>query len=150
MQALVGAGIEVEVIPGITAGLGVPATLGIPVTHRSLARGVTFVTAHTRDGAEPNWDALVRSAATLVIYMGIAKLEHIVRQLADAGMSPAMPACVVQDGTLGTQRQVVGTLATITKDAAAMRIASPALIVIGEVVRFAQASSGSVPELRVA
>ena len=150
MQALVGAGIEVEVIPGITAGLGVPATLGIPVTHRSLARGVTFVTAHTRDGAETNWEALVRSAATLVIYMGMAKLEHIVRQLADAGMSPAMPACVVQDGTLGSQRQVVGTVATITKDAAAMRIASPAIIVIGEVVRFAQASSGSVPELRVA
>src|SRR5437762_3578358 len=82
----VAAGIEVEVIPGITAGIGVPATLGIPVTHRELARGVTFVTAHTKDGAEPHWDALVRTAATLVIYMGVARLAHIVTQLSEAGM----------------------------------------------------------------
>jgi uroporphyrin-III C-methyltransferase len=150
MQALMTAGIDVEVIPGITAGLGVPATLGIPVTHRGLARGVTFVTAHTRDGAEPDWPALVRTATTLVIYMGVSRLAHIVERLSDAGMSPAMPACVVEDGTLATQRQVIGTLATIATDVAAMRIASPAIIVIGEVVRFAQASSGSVPELRVA
>src|SRR3954467_9321000 len=77
MQALIAAGVQVEVIPGITAGIGVPATLGIPVTHRSLARGVTFVTAHTRDGSEPNWQVLARSGATLVIYMGIARLAHI-------------------------------------------------------------------------
>lgn len=150
MQALVAAGLEVEVIPGITAGVGVPATLGIPVTHRSLARGVTFVTAHTRDGAEPNWEALVRTAATLVIYMGVARLDHIVRQLSDAGMSPAMPACVIENGTLGSQRQVVATLRSLHAESAAKRLGSPGIIVIGEVVRFAQAKPDSVSELRVA
>lgn len=150
MQALVSGGIEVEVIPGITAGLGVPATLGIPVTHRGLARGVTFVTAHTRDGAEPHWEALVRSAATLVIYMGLARLAHIVRQLAGAGMSPAMPACAIENGTLGNQRQAVASLQTLVSEVTRKRLGSPAIIVIGEVVRLAQTSSGSVPELRVA
>ena len=150
MQALLAAGVEVEVIPGITAGIGVPATLGIPVTHRDLARGVTFVTAHAKDGAEPNWDALVRGGATLVVYMGIARLGHVVEALADAGMSPAMPACAIENGTLGTQRQVVGTLASLAKDARSEGLGSPAIIVIGEVVRLAQVNSGSIAELRVA
>jgi uroporphyrin-III C-methyltransferase len=151
MQMLIAAGIEVDVIPGITAGIGVPATLGIPVTHRGLARGVTFVTAHTRDGSEPNWEALARSGATLVVYMGIARLPHILDQLADAGMSPAMPACAIENGTLGSQREVLGTLSSLAREAQAKRLGSPAIIVIGDVVRFAAArSSGSVPELRVA
>jgi len=150
MRALIAAGIEVEVIPGITAGIGVPATLGIPVTHRSFARAVTFVTAHTKDGAEPNWTTLVRSGATLVIYMGIARLAHIVRELSAAGMSASMPACIVENGTLGNQREVIGTLASLPRDA--KQLGSPAIIVIGEVVRLAarKTSSGSVPELRVA
>ena len=149
LQALLAAGIEVEVIPGITAGIGVPASLGIPVTHRDLARGVTFVTAHTRDGAEPNWDALVRSGATLVIYMGFARLAHIVHELSAAGMSPSMPACVIENGTLGNQREVLATLQALEGAAGARELGSPALIVIGEVVGLAQArmSSGSVPEL---
>ena len=150
MQALVAAGIEVEVIPGITSGIGVPATLGIPVTHRCLARGVTLVTAHTKDGAEPNWEALVRSAATLVVYMGVARLAHIVQQLGDAGMSPAMPACAIENGTLGNQRQVVSVMSNLESAVRAERIGSPAIIVIGEVVRLAQVSAGSVAELRVA
>ena len=153
MQALIAAGIEVEVVPGVTAGIGVPATLGIPVTHRSLARGVTFVTAHTKDGAEPNWDALVRSGATLVIYMGVARLQHIVDELGDAGLSPAMPACVIENGTLGTQRQVVSTLASLARDAQAKHIASPAIIVIGDVVRFARefgVRATFLPETKVA
>ena len=143
LEALVTAGIEVEVIPGITAGIGVPATLGIPVTHRSLASGVTFVTAHTRDGAEPSWDALVRSAATLVIYMGIARIDHIVRQLSEAGMSPAMPACAIENGTLGNQRQVVAVLNELEGAVRAKSISSPAIIVIGEVVRLHQTGARS-------
>src|SRR4051812_653225 len=160
MQALIAAGVEVEVIPGITAGIGVPATLGIPVTHRELARGVTFVTAHTQNGAEPNWDALVRSGATLVIYMGVARMQHIVDQLADAGMSPAMPACVIENGTLDQQREVISTLAALAREVAAKGIQSPAIIVIGDVVRFAASKMNSriapmsvsewLPEWRVA
>ena len=137
MQALRDAGIEVEVVPGITAGIGVPATLGIPVTHRELARGVTFVTAHTKDGAEPNWPALARSGMTLVIYMGMARLENVVEALSEAGMAPSMPACVIENGTLGTQREVVSTLACLAGAVKQARLASPAIIVVGEVVRFA-------------
>src|SRR5471030_631332 len=70
-QSLRSQGIEVEVIPGITAGTAVPATLGIPVTHRDFSRSVTFVTGHTKDGAEPDWKSLARLRTTLVIYMGL-------------------------------------------------------------------------------
>jgi uroporphyrin-III C-methyltransferase len=134
LQALREAGIEVEVIPGITAGIGVPAALGIPVTHRGLARGVTFVTGHTQDGREPNWQALARSGTTLVVYMGLASLKNILESLISAGMDAATPACLVENGTLATQRQRVATLATLTADG----FDGPALIVIGEVVRFAR------------
>jgi uroporphyrin-III C-methyltransferase len=141
LQALLEAGIEVEVIPGITAGLGVPATLGIPVTHRGIARGVTFVTGHTKDGQEPNWEALARSGTTLVVYMGLRRLEKIVSQLRKAGLSEATPACAIENGTLRTQREIVSTLAGLPAAAARARLAGPAIIVVGEVVRFARVSA---------
>jgi uroporphyrin-III C-methyltransferase len=140
LQALLEAGIEVEVIPGITAGIGVPATLGIPVTHREIARGVTFVTGHTRDGREPNWEALARSGTTLVVYMGLRRLEQIASRLGKAGLSGATPACAIENGTLATQREIVSTLAGLPAAAAQARLASPAIIVVGEVVRFARVS----------
>jgi uroporphyrin-III C-methyltransferase len=148
MQALLAAGIEVEVIPGITAGIGAPATLGIPVTHRELARGVMFVTAHTRDGAEPDWEALVRTGATLVIYMGMSRLSHIVEELGAAGMSPAMPACVIENGTLGNQRQAIGTLSSLAREAKAL--GSPAIIVVGQVVRLAETQAAFLPKAKAA
>ncbi len=141
MQALMEAGIEVEVIPGITAGIGVPAALGIPVTHREIARGVTFVTGHTKDGQEPNWEALARSGTTLVVYMGLRRLEQIAFQLGKAGLSEATPACAIENGTLKTQREIVSTLAGLPAAAAQARLASPAIIVVGEVVRFARVSA---------
>jgi len=130
LEALLAQGIEVEVIPGITAGLGVPAALGIPVTHRELTRGVTFISGH---GGEPDWQALVRSGTTLVIYMGLGNLASILSSLKAAGMDPQTPACIVENGTLRMQRQVVATLATLSAEG----FQGPALIVIGEVVRFA-------------
>jgi uroporphyrin-III C-methyltransferase len=141
MQALMEAGIEVEVIPGITAGIGVPAALGIPVTHREIARGVTFVTGHTKDGQEPNWEALARSGTTLVVYMGLRRLEQIASQLRKAGLSEATPACAIENGTLKTQREIVSTLAGLPAAATQARLASPAIIVVGEVVRFARVSA---------
>ena len=133
LAALVEQGIEVEVIPGITAGLGVTAALGIPVTHRGLARGVTFVTGHTLDGEQPDWNALARSATTLVIYMGVRNFERI-RQGLLQGMNPQTPACIVENGTLKTQRQRIATLGTLTSQG----FEGPAIIVIGEVVRFSR------------
>ena len=131
LRALLDAGIEVEVIPGITAGIGVPAALGIPLTHRDLAHGVSFVTGH---GADINWQALVRSRTTLVIYMGLRNLKNIVSGLAAAGMDPRTPACVIENGTLGTQRQVMTRLGALSS--AGFR--GPALIVVGAVVGLAR------------
>jgi uroporphyrin-III C-methyltransferase len=133
LQALLEQGIDVEVIPGITAGLGVPAALGIPVTHRELARGVTFVTAHTRDGSEPDWRSLAHAGTTLVIYMGLRNFERI-RQALVAKFGPHKPACIIENGTLATQRQAIGTLGTLSSEG----FTGPALIVVGEVVRFAR------------
>jgi uroporphyrin-III C-methyltransferase len=133
LHALLDAGIEVEVIPGITAGIGVPAALGIPLTHRDLSHGVTFVTGH---GADVDWQALVRSRTTLVIYMGLRNLEKIVSGLAAAGMDPRTPACVIENGTLGTQRQIIAKLGTLSS--AGFR--GPAIIVIGAVVGLARSS----------
>jgi len=134
LQALIAQGIEVEVIPGITAGIGVPAALGIPVTHRGLARGVTFVSGH---GGETDWSALARSGTTLVIYMGLQNLKKICASLVAAGMKPSMPACVIENGTLSSQRQVVGTLGSLS----APGFEGPALIVVGEVVALAHSAT---------
>jgi len=134
LAVLEAAGVEVEIIPGITAGIGVPAMLGIPVTHRDVARGVTFVTAHANDGAAPNWSALVAGGTTLVFYMGLKNLPMIVAGLLAAGMRADTPACVIEKGTLKTQRQSVTTLARLS----AAGFEGPAVVVVGEVVRFAR------------
>jgi uroporphyrin-III C-methyltransferase len=138
-EALVAAGIEVEVVPGVTAGTAVPAALGIPVTHREISRGVTFVTGHTKDGAEPQWKALAASGTTLVIYMGLGKLPGIVAALVGAGMDPRTPACVIENGTVPAQRHAFSTLGEMS----AAGFTGPALIVIGEVVRFAKSAHAS-------
>jgi len=138
LEALLAAGIEVEVIPGITAGLGVPAALGIPVTHRGAALGVTFVTGHARDGSEPDWNALARSGTTLVIYMGVRNFERIRHSLLQA-MDPQTPACIIENGTLKTQRHVIATLGALT----AAGFQGPAIIVVGEVVRFSSLKENS-------
>ena len=145
VEALRAHGIEVEVIPGITAGTAVPASIGIPVTHRDLARGVTFVTGHTRDGTQPDWQALARARTTLVIYMGLGGLQRILSSLQEAGMDPATPACVIENGTLHNQKQRVATLGTLSGDG----FASPALVVIGDVVRFARVAV-AVPTAKAA
>ena len=134
LEKLRSQGIEVEVIPGVTAGTAVPAALGIPVTHRELVHGVTFVTGH---GAEVDWAALARSKTTLVIYMGLKNAEHISSSLIAAGMDPATPACLIENGTLYTQRQLVTTLARLSGTG----FRGPALIVVGEVVRLSRLST---------
>jgi uroporphyrin-III C-methyltransferase len=137
VETLSRAGIVVEVVNGITAGIGVPAALGIPVTHRDYCRGVTFVTGNARAGAELDWRALAGSGTTLVIYMGLANLAGIVRGLRDAGMAPAMPVAVVQNGTLPSQRSVVSRLDRVADAVARAGLESPALVVVGDVVKFA-------------
>ena len=141
VEALRAQGIEVAVIPGITAGTAVPATLGIPVTHREFARGVTFVTGHTKDGAaEPDWQALARARTTLVIYMGLKGLDRILSALRDAGMDASTPACLIEIGTLRHQKQRVATLGTLRGEG----FAAPSLVVIGDVVRFARVAAAEL------
>ena len=139
MTALRARGLEVEVVSGITAGMGVTAAMGIPVTHRHICDGVTFVTGHTRDGRQPDWRALAAGGTTLVIYMGVANFDAIVRGLLEGGLSAATPAAAIQNGTLPTQKSVVTTLSVLAQAMARAGIGSPAVIVIGDVVRFAQA-----------
>jgi len=150
LLALAAEGIEVEVVSGITSGIGATAALGIPVTHRDIARGVTFLTGHTRDGAEPDWSALIRSGTTLVVYMGVANLSRIARALIAAGMPATMPAAAIQDGTTARQKQVISTLAGIETAVMQSGIGSPALLVFGEVVALAKVSTAAQSERRAA
>ena len=138
MLALQAAGISAEVIPGITSGIAVPASIGVPVTHREFTQGVTFVTGHTQDGNNPNWRALVESGTTLVIYMGMKHLATIVSDLLAAGLASDMPAAAIQQGTLPEQRQVISPLNMLPMAVQQEGLVSPAIIVVGDVVRLAQ------------
>jgi uroporphyrin-III C-methyltransferase len=143
MLALAAQGIEVEIVGGITAGMGATAALGIPVTHRDLSRGVTFLTGHTRDGSEPDWAALVAGGTTLVVYMGVANLPRIAAALLAAGMAASTPAAAIQDGTTSRQKEVLSTLGRLQDDVAREGIASPALLVFGDVVTLARHTAAS-------
>jgi uroporphyrin-III C-methyltransferase len=141
------AGIAVEVVSGLSAGIAVPAALGIPVTHRGLSEGVTFVTGHTGDGREPNWHALAASRTTLVIYMGVARVAAIVAGLREAGLDGATPVAAIQNGSLPTQKSVVTTLADLPFAITRNNIGSPAVIVVGEVVRLARTEQTALAEV---
>ena len=132
-------GISVEVVSGLSAGLAVPATLGIPVTHRACTHGVTFLTGHTPAGEGLDWGALVRARTTLVIYMGLGRIESIGAQLLAHGMHLATPAAVIEQGTLSGQRQVIAPLVDLARATRAAGLQAPALIVIGDVVAWARA-----------
>lgn len=135
LEALAQHGIAYSVVPGITAALGAAASSGIPLTHRDLAQSVTFVTGHTRAGADQlDWVALAREQQTAVFYMGVANLGAIVAQLAARGAPPTRPVAIVEKATLPDQRVITGTLATIVERAHAENVSSPALLIVGEVV----------------
>jgi len=139
-------GIEVEVVPGLTAGIAVPALAGIPVTHRSVARSVTLVTGHTCNADDPDWRRLAASGSTLVIYMGLQRIDAIVRSLLDAGMKPETPVAVVAHGTRANEMRVVSTLAVAPHAVRASGLSAPALIVIGEVVNLASGAVGHMDD----
>ena len=133
--ALVDAGIEVEVVPGVSSIAAVPAAAGIPVTHRGVSDRVTIATAHAADGSEPDYDALAATGGTLVLFMGLARLPELAAGLIAAGLPAETPAAVVSRGTLPEQEVVTGLLAELP--AAAADLPGPALVVVGEVVGLA-------------
>jgi uroporphyrinogen III methyltransferase / synthase len=131
-----GAGIEYEIVPGITAGVAAPAYAGIPVTHRDVASGVAFVTGH-EDPSKPestlDWAALARFPGTLVFYMGVRALPHIAERLQAEGRTADEPVAVIERGTLPGQRTFVGTLADIAERAQSSGIRAPAVTLVGPV-----------------
>jgi uroporphyrin-III C-methyltransferase len=133
--ALRRARIDVEVIPGITAGLATR----IPLTYRGIASGVSFLSGHKTDH---DWAALRASGTTLVIYMGLARLPELVAGMLAGGFHASTPACVVQDETLQTRREVVAPLASLPSSSSQLR--APAIIIVGEVVRFTGAETANV------
>jgi uroporphyrinogen III methyltransferase/synthase len=135
-EALVAAGVAFEVVPGLTAGVAAPAYAGIPVTHRSKASAVAFVTGHEgpeKEESALDWAALARFPGTLVVYMGVRRLEAIATRLLAEGRAGEEPAAVIERGTLPDQRVVVGTLATIAEAASGEGVRAPAVAVFGPV-----------------
>ncbi|MCC6199785.1 MAG: uroporphyrinogen-III C-methyltransferase [Moraxellaceae bacterium] len=128
------AGIVVDIINGLTSGLVAASSIGVPLTDRRFTRGVTFVTGHTKEGGTPDWSALVAGGTTLVIYMGMKQMPTIVAGLQAAGMSTSMPVAVIANASLSTQAHAVTTLGEMAVDARDAALASPAVIVVGEVV----------------
>jgi uroporphyrin-III C-methyltransferase / precorrin-2 dehydrogenase / sirohydrochlorin ferrochelatase len=127
------AGVPVEVVPGVTSAVAVPAAAGIPVTHRGLARQFTVVSGH--DGL--NWPSLAAIEGTIVLLMGVSRLRETADQLVWHGRDPATPAAIVEDGYGPGQRLTIGTLTTIADLAAERDVRPPAVIVVGDVVSLA-------------
>lgn len=138
VEHLKAAGVEVEVINGITAGLAAMTSLGVPLTHRQHAHGVVFVTGHAKPGdAGTDWAALAATAAqarlTLVIYMGVTGSQHIQDQLLQ-GLPADTPVAIIQNASLPCQRHAITTLATMRTTIAREQLQSPSVIVVGDVL----------------
>jgi len=129
-------GVPVEVVPGVTSAIAVPASVGIPVTHRKWASQVTFITGNedpSKEESAIDWEWLGRSRGTIVILMGVKNLHVIAETLIRFGREPDTPVAVVERGLRTDQRETIGTLATIGEQAAAAGVQPPAIIVIGGV-----------------
>ena len=137
MEALIRAGISVEVIPGVTSGIAAPAYAGIPVTHRDYSSSVTFVTGHEVAGKyrpQINWKAIAQGSETIVIYMGVHNLPNILPELLAGGLLPETPIALIRWGTHPEQSQLIGTLETIVEQIEESQFEAPAIAVIGRVV----------------
>lgn len=133
-----------EIVNGITAGLAGATQCGIPLTLRDISRGVTLVTAHTRDDSSLNWQALAQGGTTLVVYMGVARLAEIQQGLLQGGMPAATPVAMIERASLPQQRQHSCRLDQLCTAASAFNLQSPAVLVIGEVVA---AMHGQLPAI---
>lgn len=128
--------INFEIIPGVSAGYAVPAYAGIPVTDRRFASTVLFASGHEdpfKKESEVNWKAASQLGGTLVFFMAVKNIGSVVKKLLSAGSHASTPVCVVENGTLPTQRIVEGTLSSISKKVVQAKIHSPALTIVGKV-----------------
>ncbi len=129
------AGIEVEVVPGVSAALGCAAAAQIPLTHRGVAQAVTFVTGHAALGAEPDldWHSLARGNQTIVVFMGVGAAGNISRRLVQAGRAAQTPVAVIENGTRTNEIRAYGQLEDLEGLIEREGIEGPALLVIGDV-----------------
>ncbi|SFM55759.1 uroporphyrinogen-III C-methyltransferase [Marinobacter zhejiangensis] len=135
IETLAEAGVRFQVIPGITAASGCAAYSGIPLTHRSHAQSVRFVTGHLKDDTcDLPWQDFVQNNQTLVFYMGLVGLPVITRELVKHGMSEDMPVALVSKGTTPEQKVVVGDLSNIVERVKDSGVTAPTIIIIGHVV----------------
>ena len=136
VEDLAAKGIEVVVVPGITAALGAASYTGVPLTHRDLAQSVRFVTGHRVDNAiNLDWPELINPRQTLVVYMGLLGLPQIAAKLIAQGMAPTTPALLIEKATLPEQREVQASISDLPAAVAEAKVQGPTIIIIGEVVR---------------
>ncbi|MFA5627709.1 MAG: siroheme synthase CysG [Thiohalomonadaceae bacterium] len=147
IETLAAEGVNFQVVPGITAAIGMSAYAGIPLTHRDYSQAVTFVTGHLKDGSmNLNWPALAQPNQTVVFYMGLKGLSVICENLIKHGRSPDTPMALVQQATTPRQKEFIGTLGTITKVIEKEKVKAPTLIVVGEVVQLHKQFSWFEPQ----
>jgi uroporphyrin-III C-methyltransferase len=136
-ETLTNAGIQWEVIPGVSSGIAAPAYAGIPTTHRDCASSVTFITGHDASNKpKVEWKEIRKNFNTLVIYMGITHIQENVQKLLESNYEPETPIAIIESGTTPKQKIRTGTLGTINDIVDADPVETPALIVIGDVVRY--------------
>ncbi|MGB0372425.1 MAG: uroporphyrinogen-III C-methyltransferase [Opitutales bacterium] len=138
IEALNEAGIPFEIVPGVTASLGAAAYTGIPLTHRGISSSVTLVTGHeapNKEGLRVDFAAISRQGGSLAVYMGVSTLPRIVEQLLEGDCCPETPVAVVEWATYSRQRKVIGNLGDIVAKVEDAAIKSPAMIIIGDVVK---------------
>ena len=133
-EALAAAGIEFAVVPAPTSATAALAYAGIPLTDRRLSSSVAFVTGHCTSGREVNWRELASAVDTLVVLMGLRRVDEIVSELIAGGRDPATPSAVIENGTLPEQRVIRSDLAALPEAARGAGVQSPAIIVVGDVV----------------
>ena len=135
-ETLIKHGINIEVVPGVSAATACSAVLGIPLTHRGLAHSVRYITGHQQKGQDVNldWQGLADPQTTLVIYMGLAHIGTIAENLIKHGLDKHTPSVAIQDGTSPEQRQHFTTLDKLAAELEALAFQPPTLVVIGKVV----------------
>ncbi len=134
LMELRSAGIESEVIPGITSASGCSTYADIPLTHRGISQGCTFVTGHAEKSLDVNWSALAQLNHTLVFYMGLTRAGDITRELLNAGMSANTPVAIIENGCRKNQRNIITELHDLPDAVLREQVQSPALIIVGQVV----------------
>ena len=129
-------GIQCSIVPGITAAIGCAATTQIPLTHRDYAHAVTFITGHRKNGEMLiNWDLALQDDSTVVFYMGLSNLQEITKELLKRGCPVDKPFAVVAQGTLDAQQVIIGTISDIAFRLQDRPLPSPALLIMGDVIR---------------